>query len=261
MIVVKFGGHAMTDEGGSFAQAMASAIAAGESVVVVHGGGPQINQALTQAGVSSDFIGGFRVTSPEVLSVVEEVLAGQIGPAIASHLMDHGFASAPLSGKADNILVARKLETLVDGQPVDLGLVGKVVSVNVAPIENVLSQQQIPVISPIALSEDGKYGFNVNADLAAAAIAAALNATQLIVMTDVAGIYRNWPDTSTLITEISASQLREIKSTFSEGMAPKVQACLDAIDHGAQAVRIIDGTDPEAFALALAGQGGTLVHK
>ena len=259
MIVVKFGGHAMKDENGHFSDAIAQALKTGESVVVVHGGGPQIDAALKSAGISSHFIGGFRVTTPEIFNVVEAVLAGEIGPALAQRLRDSGVSALSLSGKADRILVARKLATLVDGKPADLGLVGEVVTVNTGPLLDALSKNEVVVLSPIAISEDGIHGFNVNADLAAAAVAGALGATQLVVMTDVPGIYERWPDASTLIAAISASELEQMKDTFKEGMAPKVKACLDAIAHGARAVRVIDGTDPRAFAKALAGKGGTLV--
>ena len=259
MIVVKFGGHAMKDKNGLFSDAISHALDSGESVVVVHGGGPQIDAALKEAGIASYFVGGFRVTTPEIFSVVEGVLAGEIGPALAQRLRDSGVSAVALSGKADNILIARKLSTLVDGGSADLGLVGEVVQVNPDPLLQVLSHRSVAVLSPVALSQDGTHGFNVNADLAAAAIAGALGASQLIVMTDVPGIYEKWPDTSTLIAAISATELRAMKASFTEGMAPKVQACLDAIAQGARAVRVIDGTDPGAFEKALAGKGGTLV--
>jgi acetylglutamate kinase len=138
-------------------------------------------------------------------------------------------------------------------------LVGVVSSVNTEAVKDLVSAGKVPVISPIATSEDGSHGFNVNADLAAAAIAGALDAQWLIIMTDVEGIYRNWPDKSSLINSISAQELQSLKGTFAEGMAPKVQACLEAIEAGAKAVRIIDGTNPSALRDALLGVGGTLV--
>jgi acetylglutamate kinase len=155
--------------------------------------------------------------------------------------------------------MAQVLNHLVDGTPVDLGLVGEVISVNTEKIESTVSEGCIPVIAPVAENADGSGGLNVNADLAAAAIAGALDAQWLIIMTDVPGIYRNWPDSDSLISHISANELASLKASFSEGMAPKVQACLDAIDAGAKAVRIIDGTNPNALESALLGVGGTLV--
>ncbi len=261
MIVVKFGGHAMKDENGAFAKAIAVAQHNGLALVIVHGGGPQIDAALKAEEISSEFIGGFRVTTPEIFEVVERVLAHEVGPGIAKSLQKAGVNAVALSGRTSESLIAEPLRNLFDGTPADLGLVGVITAVNPQAIKNALKGGQVPVISPIAIDENFKDGLNVNADLAAAAIAGALDAQFLIIMTDVAGIYRSWPDTSSLITEITATELGSIKGTFAQGMAPKVQACLDAIKGGASAVRIIDGTDPSAFAAALDNHGGTLVTK
>lgn len=259
MIVVKFGGHAMTDRDGLFASAISAAINQGIEIVVVHGGGPQIDQALKSAGVQSTFVGGFRVTTPEVFAIVERVLVKEVGPQVAASLVAHGIAAQSISGRDSGTLIASVLKNLVDGSPADLGLVGAVTHVNTEEIESLIAIGVVPVVSPIATDSAGTIGYNVNADLAAAAIAGALDAESLIVMTDVEGIYRNWPDTGSLISTISALELSEIKSTFAQGMAPKVQASLDAISAGAKAVRIINGTDPLAFGNALANKGGTLV--
>ena len=259
MIVVKFGGHAMKDENGDFAKAIGAAQQSGVKLVVVHGGGPQIDKALKDAEIASEFVGGFRVTTPEIFDVVERVLSKDVGPEVVNSLQSAGVNAIALSGRTSQSLIAEPLRKLVDGSPADLGLVGVITAVNPQAINNALNEGQVPVISPIASDEDFKGGLNVNADLAAAAIAGALNAESLIIMTDVAGIYRSWPDTNSLISQITYDELDALKSTFAEGMAPKVKACLDAIDGGASAVRIIDGTDPSAFALALGNSGGTLV--
>jgi acetylglutamate kinase len=261
MIVVKFGGHAMQDENGAFAKAIAAAQSEGVALVIVHGGGPQIDAALKAEEITSEFSGGFRVTTPEIFEVVERVLTQEVGPAVARSLQKAGVNAVALSGRTSESLIAEPLRKLVDGTSADLGLVGVITAVNPQAIRNALKGGQVPVISPIATDESFKGGLNVNADLAAAAIAGALDAQCLIIMTDVAGIYRSWPDISSLISEISATELGLIKATFAEGMAPKVQACLDAIKGGASAVRIIDGTDPSAFAAALNNLGGTLVTK
>lgn len=258
MIVVKFGGHAMKDENGAIAQAIASAQATGESVVVVHGGGPQIDAALKSRGIESSLVGGFRFTTPEIFDVVENVLANEVGPKVAQTLVQGGINAQAISGRTLPTLIARKRSTLVDGTPTELGQVGDVVRVNASELLQLVSQGIVPVVAPLA-SDENTGGLNVNADLAAAAIAGALDASSLIIMTDVAGIYRNWPDESSLIDVIQAHELSEIKSTFAQGMAPKVQAALDAIKGGAKAVRIIDGTDPHSFADALLSKGGTLV--
>jgi len=259
VIVVKFGGHAMTDENGGFSHAIGTALADGESVVVVHGGGPQINAALSESGIESRFIGGFRFTTAQAFDVVERVLASEVGQTLASALCDGGIPAEAMSGRTLPTLIARKKTTLADGTGVDLGQVGDVVSVDTSEIRKILNEGKVPVVAPIAADENNGNGLNVNADLAAAAIAGAMDASSLIILTDVSGIYRNWPDKSSLISTITYEELAAMKSTFQEGMAPKVQAVLDAIDQGAKAVRIIDGTDSKNFVDALSGVGGTLV--
>ena len=259
MIVVKFGGHAMKDENGNFAKAISAALATGEKVVVVHGGGPQIDAALKAKQIESQWIGGFRVTTQEIFNVVEDVLVNQVGHQVAETLSKSGIKAQAISARALPTVIAQRRTSLIDGTQADLGFVGEVQSVNPAQLLQLLDQGIVPVVAPVSSDVDLKTGLNVNADFAAAAIAASLEASALIVMTDVAGIYRNWPDKSSLIDSICASELESIKATFAEGMAPKVQAALDALSFGAKAVRIIDGTDPDSFASALAGKGGTLV--
>ena len=259
MIVVKFGGHAMKDENGNFARAISAAQKAGEQVVVVHGGGPQIDVALKAKGIVSTWVGGFRVTTQEIFDVVEDVLVNQVGNEVAATLGKVGIKAQAMSARTLPTVIANKRTQLIDGTPADLGLVGNVQRVNPSALLELLEQGIVPVVAPVSSDEDLKTGLNVNADFAAAAIAASLGASSLIVMTDVAGIYRNWPDKDSLIDIISASELEAIKVGFAEGMAPKVQASLDALSFGAKAVRIIDGTDPDSFASALAGTGGTLV--
>ena len=259
MILVKFGGHAMTDEDGGFARAIATSLADGETIVVVHGGGPQINAALSAAGIESKFIGGFRYTTAEAFDIVERVLVSEVGQNFASALCDAGISAQAISGRTLPTLIARKKTSLVDGSEVELGQVGDVVSVDTSQIRKLLGEGKVPVIAPVAADETSTNGLNVNADLAAAAIAGAMDASALIILTDVSGIYRNWPDKDSLISTITYKELAAMKSTFQEGMAPKVQAVLDAIDQGAKAVRIIDGTDSQNFVDALSGVGGTLV--
>jgi len=259
MIVVKFGGHAMKDENGNFARAIAAAQKAGEQVVVVHGGGPQIDVALKDKGIVSTWVGGFRVTTKEIFDVVEDVLVNQVGHEVAATLGKAGIKAQAMSARTLPTVIANRRRELIDGTPADLGFVGNVQSVNPSALLRLLNQGIVPVVAPVSSDEDMTTGLNVNADFAAAAIAAALEASSLIVMTDVAGIYRNWQDKDSLIDSITATELEDIKGGFAEGMAPKVQAALDALTFGAKAVRIIDGTDPDSFASALAGTGGTLV--
>jgi len=261
MIVIKFGGHAMSDKNGVFAKAIATAISNGVSPVIVHGGGPQIDSALTSAGIVSHLIGGFRYTTPQIMDVVERVLSNEVGPAVAKSLRTCGVNAVAMSGRNSGTLFAKPLKTLVDGTSVDLCRAGDISRVNTKVILSMLADSQIPVISPVAGDETSSQAFNVNGDIAAAAIAGALDADALIIMTDVEGIYRSWPDKSSLISTITQAELASLRSTFEKGMAPKVKACLDAISAGAKAVRIIDGTNPDALADALAGKGGTLVTK
>jgi len=259
VIVVKFGGHAMTDENGNFAKAISAAQKAGEQVVVVHGGGPQIDAALKAKGIVSTWVGGFRVTTKEIFDVVEDVLVNQVGNEVAATLGKAGIKAQSMSARTLPTVIANRRTQLIDGTPAELGFVGNVKRVDSSALLQLIDQGIVPVVAPISSDENLETGLNVNADFAAAAIAASLGASSLIVMTDVAGIYRNWPNKDSLIETISAVELESIKSGFAEGMAPKVQAALDALSYGAKAVRIIDGTDPDSFASALAGQGGTLV--
>lgn len=264
MMVIKFGGHAMTDSEGLFAKAVQGALDLGEECIIVHGGGPQIDAALKAENIASEFKGGFRVTSPEVFAIVQRVLSGQVLRNVVAQLRGAGLNAVGLTGRDGGMLIARKQTQLVNGAEVNLGQVGEVVRVDTAILESLIDSGFLPVVSPIATRgdethEDSSTGLNVNADLAAAAIAGAMEASTLIFMTDVPGIYKSWPDTSSLISIIHADELEAIKDQFTEGMAPKVSACLNAIKSGAQSVRVIDGTNPESFALALRGIGGTLV--
>jgi acetylglutamate kinase len=264
MIVIKFGGHAMTDGEGLFAKAVQGALDIGEECIIVHGGGPQIDRALKAANVEPEFKGGFRVTTPEVFAIVQRVLGGEVLRDVVAQLRSAGLNALGITGRDGGLLIAKKLTQLVNGSKVDLGQVGEVVRVDTSILETLLDSGFLPVVSSIATQggetfEDSSAGLNVNADLAAAAIAGAMKASSLIFMTDVPGIYKNWPDTSSLISNIRASELAAMKDEFSEGMAPKVSACLIAVQSGAQSVRVIDGTDPQSFALALRGIGGTLV--
>jgi acetylglutamate kinase len=259
MIVVKYGGNAMRDENGDFSKAIADAIADGIEIVIVHGGGPQINQALESKGIKSQWVAGLRVTTPETFKVVEEVLVKNVGPSLAASLKIAGVNAQSISGRALPTLLAERMSVEIDGNSHDVGLVGEITRVDPAQVLELLKGGITPVVAPISSSVDGLVGYNVNADFAAAAIASALQATTLIMMTDVSGIYRNWPDKNSLIDKISVSELKEIITTFNDGMRPKVQAALEALAYGVKAVRIIDGTNTEVFSQALAGTGGTLV--
>jgi len=259
MIVVKYGGNAMRDENGGFATAISDAIADSIEIVIVHGGGPQINEALDNKGIQSQWVAGLRVTTPETFQIVEDVLANKVGPSLVASLKAAGVNAQAISGRALPTLFAEKKCVEIDGHKHDVGLVGEITHVDPAQILELLKAKVTPVLAPVSSSKDGLIGYNVNADFAAAAVASALHASTLIMMTDVPGIYRNWPDKNSLIDKINVVELEQIKSTFSEGMRPKVQATLDSLSYGVKAVRIIDGTNPQTFSQALAGKGGTLV--
>jgi acetylglutamate kinase len=252
MMIVKFGGHAMKDSHGLFAKSIKSALSNGQSVIVVHGGGPQISAELAKLHIESTFVNGFRFTTKEILAVVERVLTESVGPEVADSLNSYGVTAKSVSAKVSGILFAEPI--------VGLGSVGKVSRVDKKAIDQLLSLGVVPVIAPIATDIQNGAGLNINADLAAAAISSVYPDSTLIIMTDVAGIYRNWPDQSSLIEEISVKDLENLKSSFSNGMLPKVEAVLEAIAAGAHSVRIIDGTSESSFDQALLGSGGTLVR-
>jgi acetylglutamate kinase len=241
-IVLKYGGHAMVDDAlkAAFAADVVFLRLAGIRPVVVHGGGPQINDMLTRLGIESEFRGGYRVTTPEVMDVVRMVLTGQVQREIVSLINAHGPLAVGVSGEDANLLLAQRRSVMVDGEDLDVGAVGDVVAVRVDLITDLLDDGLIPVISTVASDLEG-VAHNVNADTAAAAVAEALNADKLIVLTDVPGLYANWPDRASLISHIDAATLEHLLPSLSEGMVPKMEACLRAVRGGVPAAHIIDG--------------------
>ena len=243
-IVVKFGGNAMVNDElkHAFAEDMVFLRQVGIRPVVVHGGGPQISAELQVRGIPSEFRGGLRVTSPDALTVVREVLTTRVGPEIAALIDSHGITAQTLSGETDGLFAGTRRGTVVDGEEVDLGLVGDVTAVNPAVVLAILEAGQIPVISSIApdASAQGQF-LNVNADSAAASLAIALGAAKLVILTDVAGLYREWPNRDSLISTIDATELRALLPSLESGMIPKMTACLDAVDGGVPKAAIIDG--------------------
>ena len=243
-IVVKFGGNAMVNDDlkRAFAEDMVYLHQVGVRPVVVHGGGPQISAALAERGIFSEFRGGLRVTSPEALEVVREVLTGEVGPELAALINRHGLLGEAISGETDRLLEGTRRGTIVDGETVDLGLVGDVTSVNPAAVVAILDAGRIPVVSSMATdAAPGGQGLNVNADSAAAALAVALGAAKLVILTDVAGLYRDWPNRDSLVSVIDATELRALLPRLESGMIPKMTACLAAVDGGVPKAAIIDG--------------------
>jgi acetylglutamate kinase len=243
VFVIKLGGNAMGDGElmQSFADDMVFLSTVGVKPVVVHGGGPQITQALEAKGIPSEFRGGYRVTSTAAIPVVRDVLRNTISADVAERINRHSDLAVVLSGEDENLLVASKRGALVDGVSVDLGYVGDVVQVNPGVIHDLLDAGKIPVVSSVAPGDDGTSLLNVNADSAAAALAIALGAEKMVLLTDVQGLYRHWPDAESLISSLSATELEGLLPGLESGMIPKMTACLDAVRGGVAKAAIIDG--------------------
>ena len=251
-IVVKYGGNAMTDD--SLKQAFAEDIVflryAGFRPVVVHGGGPQISSMLDRLDIKSEFRGGLRVTTPEAMDVVRMVLVGQVGRELVGLINSHGPLAVGLSGEDAGLFTAETARTVVDGEEVDLGLVGEVARVRPEAVLDIVDAGRIPVISSVAPDDLGRV-HNVNADTAAAALAVALGAEKLLVLTDVEGLYRDWPDSDDVIGQISPEALEALMPSLASGMVPKMTACLKAVTGGVPRATVIDGREPHAVLLEI----------
>ena len=260
MIVVKYGGHALptANTPDPILKIIADYHLAGSKIVLVHGGGPQIDAELLIHQIPSLMQSGYRTTTPEVFEVVQKVLSGQVLRTLVNQLISFGANPVGLSVGDGSTVRAEKMHPDIDGTPLDIGLVGDVFSTNPKLLNLLLSADFLPVISPVAVSSEG-LGLNLNGDLAAGAVAGTLEADEVIFMTDVEGIYRDYPHKESIIKEISAEQLRGLQPSFSSGMIPKVKAVLSALEAGANRARVIDGRDSENLSLALAGSGGTVV--
>ena len=266
LVVVKYGGNAMVDDDLklAFAQDIAFLRYAGLRPVVVHGGGPQIKAMLDRLGLESEFRAGLRVTTPEVMDVVRMVLTGQVGRELVGLLNQHGPLAVGLSGEDGALFGARRRGVVVDGVEEDLGLVGDVVSVNTKAVVDLLDAGRIPVVSTVApdLDHEGQV-LNVNADTAAAALAGALGARKLVVLTDVEGVYAAWPDRSSLLSTLHLSRARELLTRVDAGMIPKLEACIRAVEAGVPQAHVIDGREPHSLLLEVfTSEGiGTLIEE
>ncbi|SDP07042.1 N-acetylglutamate kinase [Nakamurella panacisegetis] len=262
LVVVKYGGNAMTDDAlkQAFAADMVFLRTVGLRPVIVHGGGPQISSMLKRLGMAGEFRGGFRVTTPETMDVVRMVLVGQVGRELVGLINKHGPLAVGMSGEDAGLFTAARRTVAVDGVETDIGLVGDVVDVNPGAVLDLLDAGRIPVISTVAPDIDGLV-HNVNADTAAAALAIALNASKLVMLTDVEGLYSNWPDRSSLLSRISVSALEKMLPRLESGMVPKMEGCLRAVRGGVAAAHVIDGRVPHAVLLEIVTtQGiGTMV--
>ncbi len=257
VIVIKFGGNAMVDEAlqRAFAQDVAYLRYVGIKPVVVHGGGPQITARLAELGIKSEFRAGMRVTDEQSIPVIRDVLRNQIGAQLANLIEEAGAKAQVLSGEDENLFKAIVVAGETKDGPVDLGLVGEVRSVNPRLVLQAIDSSVVPVISSIAPTVEGQV-LNVNADLAAAALAVAVGAEKLMVLTDVQGLYSDWPNKDSLISSISAEELRELLPTLESGMIPKMKACLSAIEGGVPKAHIIDGRTPHSILLEVFTRSG-----
>jgi acetylglutamate kinase len=215
---------------------------------------------LDRLGIESTFSGGLRVTSPEAMDVVRMVLTGQVQREVVGLINQHGPLAAGMSGEDAHLFSAVQRSVSVDGQPVDVGQVGEIQRVDAAFVQTVIDHGLVPVVSSIARGDGGQV-YNVNADTAAAALAVELSARKLVILTDVEGVYADWPSRDAVMSEVGASQLRDLLPSLHSGMAPKMEACLRAIDGGVQQVHVLDGRIPHALLLeAFAEQAaGTVV--
>ncbi|HEY7016170.1 MAG TPA: acetylglutamate kinase [Streptosporangiaceae bacterium] len=271
-VVIKFGGHAMTDEALclAFAQDVVFLRYAGLRPVVVHGGGPQISEHLGKLGIESSFAAGLRVTTPETMDVVRMVLTGQVNREVVGLINRHGPFAVGMSGEDANLLTASRAHATVDGAPVDLGQVGEIHTVDPGAVRALIADGRIPVISSVARGSAGEI-YNVNADTAAAAIAVSLGAAKLVLLTDVAGLYAHWPAQGPgagqdeapaqdrpgeVISQLDASRLGAMLPGLSGGMIPKMEACLTAVRGGVPRAHVLDGRLPHAILLEIFTDSG-----
>lgn len=257
IVVVKYGGNAMTDEKlkAAFAADMVFLRTVGAKPVVVHGGGPQISEMLQRVGLEGEFKGGFRVTTPEVMDIVRMVLFGQVGRDLVGLINSHGPYAVGASGEDAGLFTATKRHVTIQGESTDIGLVGDISSVDASSLMDLIDAGRIPVVSTIAPGQDGQV-YNINADTAAGALAQALDAERLVMLTNVAGLYTDWPNQDSLVSKITASELEALLPALDSGMIPKMESCLRAVQSGVAASHVIDGRIAHSVLLELLTMGG-----
>ena len=251
-VVIKYGGNAMTDESlkRAFAEDIVFLRRVGVKPVVVHGGGPQISSMLKRLDIASEFRGGLRVTTPEAMDVVRMVLVGQVGRELVNLINQHGAFAVGMSGEDGGLFTAKRRGLVVDDEEIDLGLVGDVKSVDPASILDLIDAGRIPVVATVAPDVEGQV-HNVNGDTAAAALAVALGAKRLVMLTNVAGVYANYPDEESVITQISTKEVRAMLPSLDAGMIPKMEACVRAVEGGVTSATVIDGRIPHCLLLEI----------
>ena len=251
-VVVKYGGNAMIDDDlkRAFAEDIVFLRRVGLKPVVVHGGGPQISSMLERLSITSEFRGGLRVTTSEAMEVVRMVLVGQVGRELVGLINAHAPFAVGFSGEDGGLLRARRRGLVEDGEEIDLGFVGDVDSVDSSALLDLIEAGRIPVVATVAPGPDGQI-YNVNADTAASALAIALGAKRLVMLTDVAGLYANYPDESTIISSITPEEVRQLMPGLTSGMVPKMEACARAVEGGVRSATIIDGRVPHCLLLEI----------
>lgn len=251
-VVIKYGGNAMTDDAlkRAFAEDVVFLRRVGVRPVVVHGGGPQISSMLDKLNITSEFRGGLRVTTPEAMDVVRMVLVGQVGRELVNLINQHGPFAVGMSGEDGGLFTAERRGLIIDDEEVDLGLVGDVLSVDPRSLNDLIDAGRIPVVATVAPDAHGQV-HNINGDTAAAALAVSLNARRLVMLTNVAGVYANYPDEESIITQINTDEVRELLSSLDAGMIPKMEACLRAVEGGVASATVIDGRVPHCLLLEI----------
>jgi acetylglutamate kinase len=256
-VVIKYGGHAMTADElrAGFAEDLVFLRHAGLRPVVVHGGGPQVTSHLDRLGIESEFTAGLRVTTEETIDVVRMVLNGKVNKDIVGLINRFGPYAVGLSGEDANLFTAERKYAEIDGDKVDIGLVGEITAVDAAMVRALLDDGRIPVISSLAHGNDQKV-YNVNADTAAGALAVAVGADKLVVLTDVEGLYRDWPSSDEVISQLDAGDLEKLLPGLSAGMIPKMEACLTAVRGGVPTAHVLDGRLRHAILLEMFTDSG-----
>jgi len=260
-VVIKYGGHAMTDDAlrNAFAQDVVFLRYAGLRPVVVHGGGPQISAHLARLGLESTFTAGLRVTTPETMDVVRMVLTGQVNRDVVGLINRHGPFAVGMSGEDANLFTASQRHAMVDGAPVDIGLVGEIDAVDPGAVRVLLADGRVPVVSSVARGTGGEI-YNVNADTAAGALAVALGAAKLLVLTDVEGLYADWSagdgQPRDVISLLTAAELEQLLPGLTSGMIPKMEACLRAVRGGVPQAHVLDGRLPHSVLLEIFTDSG-----
>ena len=260
--VIKFGGSIMENISAkdAFVEDIALITSFGIKVVIVHGGGPEINKWLKRNGIESEFVKGLRVTNSSTMEIVEMVLSGNVNKRLSSSLSIRGLNAIGISGKDSNLIEAKKMYVCEDNQKLDIGFVGEVANINTAILLNLLKSSYIPVISPIGIDKEGN-SYNINADYAAAAISGALKAEKFLIMTDIDGVYTDITDPSTLLSSITVEETKKFieNGIIYGGMIPKLQCCVAAINKGTKNVHLVDGREKHSLLLNIIKNCGTKI--